>query len=318
MLGARSSEPVPRPARRPPPVVPLPPPLRRRAAGAPGGEQPTGSPDLHRRAGAWYGQGGDRSDAIRHAMAGEDFDRAADEANWRSRRCARVGGGATIRRWLEALPHSLIRPGPCSAFTTPGRSCSSASSRASKRACGMPNGGWTPGPGDGRDPNAQSTPLVVVDEEEFRRLPGAIAILPCRPGPRSRRRGQHREIRPTRARPRTRGRPPDARFGSGAPGTRGLDDGDYLEEAHRLYTDCTASLEKAGYISDIIGCAISLADIRIAQGRLREAMTTYERGLQRATQPGAPLLRGAAGHATWEWAESPSNGMTSMPPGSTC
>jgi LuxR family maltose regulon positive regulatory protein len=61
-----------------------------------------------------------------------------------------------------------------------------------------------------------------------------------------------------------------------------------------LYTDCTASLEKAGYISDIIGCAISLADIRIAQGRLREAMTTYERGLQRATEPGAPLLRGAA------------------------
>jgi LuxR family transcriptional regulator, maltose regulon positive regulatory protein len=67
-----------------------------------------------------------------------------------------------------------------------------------------------------------------------------------------------------------------------------------LEEAHRLYTVCTASLEKAGYISDTIGCAISLADIRIAQGRLREAMTTYERGLLRATEPGAPLLRGAA------------------------
>ncbi len=33
--GARSRQPVPRPARRPAPVVPLPPPVRRRAAGAP-------------------------------------------------------------------------------------------------------------------------------------------------------------------------------------------------------------------------------------------------------------------------------------------
>ena len=54
------------------------------------------------------------------------------------------------------------------------------------------------------------------------------------------------------------------------------------------------SLEKAGYLSDVIGGAITLADIRIAQGRLREAMSTYERGLQRATEPTGPVLRGAA------------------------
>ena len=30
-----------------------------------------------------------------------------------------------------------------------------------------------------------------------------------------------------------------------------------------------ASLEKAGYLADVLGCAIMLADIRIAQGRLR-------------------------------------------------
>ncbi|HZC01611.1 MAG TPA: LuxR C-terminal-related transcriptional regulator, partial [Gammaproteobacteria bacterium] len=33
---------------------------------------------------------------------------------------------------------------------------------------------------------------------------------------------------------------------------------------------------------------------RIAQGRLREAMSTYERGLQLATEQGEPVLRGAA------------------------
>src|SRR5450759_3256749 len=37
-------------------------------------EQPDGVPDLHRRASEWYEQNGERSEAIRHAMAGGDFD----------------------------------------------------------------------------------------------------------------------------------------------------------------------------------------------------------------------------------------------------
>ena len=41
-------------------------------------EQPDGVPELHRRASEWYEQNGDRSEAIRHALAGEDFERAAD------------------------------------------------------------------------------------------------------------------------------------------------------------------------------------------------------------------------------------------------
>ena len=45
-----------------------------------------------------------------------------------------------------------------------------------------------------------------------------------------------------------------------------------------------ASLRRAGNVSDAVGGAIALADIRIAQGRLREAMSTYERGLAVATE----------------------------------
>ena len=41
-------------------------------------EQPERVPELHRRACEWYEEHGDRSEAIRHAMAGEDFERAAD------------------------------------------------------------------------------------------------------------------------------------------------------------------------------------------------------------------------------------------------
>src|SRR5947208_14416026 len=55
-----------------------------------------------------------------------------------------------------------------------------------------------------------------------------------------------------------------------------------------------ARVQRAGHISDAIGCSIALADIRMAQGRLREGMRTYERGLQLATEQGEPVLRGTA------------------------
>ena len=51
---------------------------------------------------------------------------------------------------------------------------------------------------------------------------------------------------------------------------------------------------EGGHLFDATGCSIALADIRMAQGRLREAMRTYERGLQLATEQSAHVLRGAA------------------------
>ena len=53
-------------------------------------EQPDDVPELHRRASDWYEQNGDPSEAIRHAMAGNDFDRAADLIELPSRHCARA------------------------------------------------------------------------------------------------------------------------------------------------------------------------------------------------------------------------------------
>ena len=60
------------------------------------------------------------------------------------------------------------------------------------------------------------------------------------------------------------------------------------------YAAAMASLEKAGHLSDVIGCALALADIRLAQGRLREALRIFERGLALATGQGGRALRGAA------------------------
>jgi LuxR family maltose regulon positive regulatory protein len=67
-----------------------------------------------------------------------------------------------------------------------------------------------------------------------------------------------------------------------------------LETAYQMYSNGMAHLQRNGFISDVIGGSVTLADIRITQGRLREAMSIYERGLQLATQQSVPALRGAA------------------------
>jgi ATP/maltotriose-dependent transcriptional regulator MalT len=83
---------------------------------------------------------------------------------------------------------------------------------------------------------------------------------------------------------------------AGASGLMGLafwGSGD-LEAGHRAYAECMAGLERVGHISDTFGCAIALADIRRTQGRLNDAMRTYEQALHHAAEQGASELRGTA------------------------
>jgi LuxR family maltose regulon positive regulatory protein len=67
-----------------------------------------------------------------------------------------------------------------------------------------------------------------------------------------------------------------------------------LEAGHQAYAECMAGLYQAGFVADTFGCAIALADIRIAQGRLGDALRTYELALRRAVEHGGPTLRGTA------------------------
>ena len=136
--------------------------------------------------------------------------------------------------------------------------------------------------------------MVVVDEAEFGRLPGTIAMYRAAlaaPGAATspRRWLMRAAVLDLVA--------DDDHLGRGAAaallGLAYWSTGD-LDAAYRWYADGQASLEKAGHLSDVVGGAITLADIRIAEGRLRDAMRLYERGLQVATAQGGPALRGAA------------------------
>ena len=66
-------------------------------------EQPDRVSDLHQRASEWYEQNGERSEAIRHALAGKHFERAADMIELAIPGLRQARQETTMRRWLEAL-----------------------------------------------------------------------------------------------------------------------------------------------------------------------------------------------------------------------
>ena len=71
-----------------------------------------------------------------------------------------------------------------------------------------------------------------------------------------------------------------------------------LETAHRTLVECMESLRMAGNILLSLLVTIALADIRVAQGRLNEAVRAYEQSLRLATKQGESL-RPATANLYW-------------------
>jgi len=75
-------------------------------------ERPAEMPPLHRRASNWYANQGFTDDAIRHALAAKDYERAGvliEDALPQARRDRR---DATLIGWLRALPAEVVRRNP--------------------------------------------------------------------------------------------------------------------------------------------------------------------------------------------------------------
>jgi LuxR family maltose regulon positive regulatory protein len=233
------------------------------------------------------------ADAIRHALAGEDFARAASlvERAWPAIRRSRQD--ATLLGWLRALPDELLHVRPVLGVAYAHVLLSSGVFEGvEERLRGAER--WLDTTADmPRQPDAPAAAMVVVDDEAFRRLPGSIAL--ARAGM-ALARGDVPATMTCARRALDLAPSDDHMTRGGAAGFLGLaswTSGD-LEAAHRSYADGMASLQKAGNIADAINGAVTLAAIRIAQGRLRQAMRTYEQALQLANSHGAPGLRGTA------------------------
>ena len=256
-------------------------------------EQPDRLPELHRRASAWHERHGDPSEAIRHALAGCDFDRAADMIELAIPAMRQARQETTVRRWLDALPDRYFRVRPMLAIGYVGSRLVSGDLEGVEARLSDAErwvGDATESP-KGLEPTA--TDMVVLDHDGFRRLPGAVAIYRAALARAS---GDTAATLTHALRALDVIGEKDHLERGGAAGFLGLaywTSGE-LEAAHGYWADAAASLEMAGHVSDALACFIALADLRISQGRLREAMATYERGSRLATVPGSAPHRGAS------------------------
>jgi LuxR family maltose regulon positive regulatory protein len=256
-------------------------------------EQPEQVSGLHQRASGWYEQNGSAADAIRHALTARDFERAAGQIERAVSAISQSRQTGAMLGWLRTLPNELIRARPVLSVAyahslLDGGEVDGVEDRLQDAQW------WLDTTADNRGrPGAPAAEMVVVDEDLFRRLPGAIAV--ARAGL-SLARGNLADTVTYAQRVLDLLPDDDHLSRGGVAGFLGLAawTSGNLEMAYRAFAEGMAQLQVAGNIADVIGGAITLADIRIAQGRLRDAIRTYEQVLQLATNQGATVLRGTA------------------------
>ena len=255
-------------------------------------ERADAADDLHRRASQWYGQHAEPSPAIRHALAAGDVERAAGFMELAIPELRRSRQEATIRGWLDIVPDEVTRVRPVLAIGFIGAlMAGNEFDDVERRLNELEH--WFEPFGNRAGTWARPAEMVVVDELEYLRLPAGVELYRAAlalirgdaPGTIA-----HAQLAMERT---TEG---DHVIRAGASGLSGLafwSQGD-LEAAHRGYSLCVEGLQRSGHDSDVLGATITLADLRITQGRLRDAARTFEQALQRAAAEVGPTLRGTA------------------------
>ena len=251
-------------------------------------EQPDHVAELHRRASTWFSDATDPSDAIRHSLAAGDFERAAELVERAIPDLRRTRREATARAWLGALPDAVVRVRPVLNVGLAGALLSvgeidGVEDRLQETERQLAT---TSGLSDAR---SASTGTSGPGNDELLRVPAMIelyrAALALAKGD-----GDSTVTHALLA--RDRAAQDDDLCRAAAAGLLGIaywGRGD-LDAAHASYSECVVGLHRAGHTADTLGCAVALGDIRRTQGRLTDAMLTYERALDAAQGPlGAPL-----------------------------
>jgi len=247
--------------------------------------------DLHRRASQWYDQHGQALPAVRHALAAGDVGRAADLVELAIPALQRDRQEATIRGWLDVIPAEIVRMRPVLGVGLVGALMAGNEFDGIERRLREAERWLEPATEDRTGSPSPAAGMVVVDMGELARLPGTIQMyraalaLVGGDAPATLR---HAQVAIDRA------ADDDHLTRAGASALSGLafwGQGD-LDAAHRAYSACVEGLRRAGNISDVLGCSITLADIRITQGRLGDALRTYDQAVQLAGRVAGTVLRG--------------------------
>ena len=247
-------------------------------------------PGLHGRASEWYEQQALFADAIHHALAARNFERAADliEPVWPAMRNRQQE--ATVRRWLKLLPDPLIRARPILSVAyalvllNAGQSegietyLQDAERELAHLAQAVPG-----------SPAAQR---IAANEVQYRFLPASIANA------RAYRAQALGDFASTisHAQQAMALLPLEKGYERGTTaaflGLAHWSSGD-VAAAHRSFADGLRIFQKLGSIQIVVAATPILAQMGTAQGRLRVTADGCEQTLQLAQQRG-PMLQGTA------------------------
>ncbi|MEO1122576.1 MAG: LuxR C-terminal-related transcriptional regulator [Cyanobacteria bacterium J06639_16] len=246
-------------------------------------EWPERLPSLHGRASEWYEQHDLFSEAIRHALAAQDFERAAGliERMWPTMR--RRQRETTVLGWITSLPDSLIRNRPVLSVAyalvllNDGQLDAVESRLQDAERC--------------LAADSQEPLTVVTDDAQLRSLPASIANA------RAYRAVALRDVSSTvtYAQQALELLPEDEEYERGttvallglAYWTSGRP-----EAGYRSFAEGLAIFKQMGLTQIAIGGTLLLAQMSIAQGLLHRATNICEQSLQLAKEQGDPVRAG--------------------------
>lgn len=250
-------------------------------------------PELHGRASRWYEHQKLFSDAVRHALAGQDFERAADliEPLWPVMRNRQQE--ATVRRWLKAMPDPLIRSRPILSVAyalvllNVGQ-LEGIESYLQEAECRLAQRSQADPPDDG-----QRLPRIAANETQYRSLPASIANTRAF---RAQATGDFASTIAYAQQAMTL-LPAEEGYERGTTaaflGLAYWSSGD-VAAAHRSFAEALGTFQRLGGSQIVVAATLILANMGLAQGWLRTTVETCEQALHLSRQQAGPTLQGTA------------------------
>ena len=250
-------------------------------------EAPDQVPILHQRASAWFASQDLVEDAIRHALAAEDFDQAGHLIEEALPQVRRTRQDSMLLSWVRSLPPPVVRRSPV--LSTLSAWSFLMAGDLDGLELRLDDADAALAAGD-RDPDLAA---AWADTEDLRTAPATISVY--RASLAQARGDVAGTVRHARHALDLAG--PDDHFVRGAGGAfLGLAAwaaGD-IEEALSRFSEGVRSLHAAGNLVDELDSTVVLADMWVATGRPSRARRLCEQTLQTATGGGVPYLRAAA------------------------